>query len=290
VTRPRFTQLSHLALFWAFNDPLRCDPGDLPSLADRARPGSKHHLTTDGQGIPLAVSLTLFADRAYGHDKYRRLSHERGQFHGTGLRTFRWHQGPVGGEHPDRDVAKARGEPVDPPGPMGADCPILGRQQPGASVQLRRRPRHDQGTDRLLHRQDDLRGHQPCSRKSPPTGSQNASVDTGRSRPCTTSETRPWPRTPLASAPAPHPVRWAPSVAWRSVSSGQRTPTTLVGCPVWWLCQIAAVSARMRCMTRAMTPAGVWPHDSRGPARDGATCSPADLPTTHVTNVMTRNN
>jgi hypothetical protein len=168
VTRPRFTQLSHLALFWAFNDPLRCDPGDLPSLADRARPGSKHHLTTDGQGIPLAVSLTLFADRAYGHDKYRRLSHERGQFHGTGLRTFRWHQGPVGGEHPDRDVAKARGEPVDPPGPMGADCPILGRQQPGASVQLRRRPRHDQGTDRLLHRQDDLRGHQPCSRKSPP--------------------------------------------------------------------------------------------------------------------------
>ncbi len=78
-----------------------------------ARPGSKHHVLTDGQGIPLAVSLTggnrndvsqflplldkilavavagvvgrprrkpdmLFADRGYDHDKYRRLVRQRG--------------------------------------------------------------------------------------------------------------------------------------------------------------------------------------------------------------------
>ncbi|MFL1897618.1 IS5 family transposase [Streptomyces tauricus] len=76
-----------------------------------ARPGSKHHIITDGQGIPLAVSLTggnrndvtqllplldkipavagvvgrprrrpdmLFADRGYDHDKYRRLLWQRG--------------------------------------------------------------------------------------------------------------------------------------------------------------------------------------------------------------------
>jgi transposase len=29
-----------------------------PSPVDRARPGSKHHVLVDGQGIPLAVSLT----------------------------------------------------------------------------------------------------------------------------------------------------------------------------------------------------------------------------------------
>jgi hypothetical protein len=29
-----------------------------PSPVDRARPGSKHHLLTDGNGIPLAVTLT----------------------------------------------------------------------------------------------------------------------------------------------------------------------------------------------------------------------------------------
>ena len=29
-----------------------------PSPVDRARPGSKHQVLTDGQGIPLAVSLT----------------------------------------------------------------------------------------------------------------------------------------------------------------------------------------------------------------------------------------
>jgi hypothetical protein len=29
-----------------------------PSPVDRARPGSKHHIITDGQGSPLAVSLT----------------------------------------------------------------------------------------------------------------------------------------------------------------------------------------------------------------------------------------
>ena len=82
-------------------------PKSGPSPVDRARPGSKHHVLTDGQGIPLAVSLTggnrndvtqlmplidkvpavagvvgrprnepdlLFADRGYDHDKYRRLS------------------------------------------------------------------------------------------------------------------------------------------------------------------------------------------------------------------------
>ncbi|WP_455431783.1 IS5 family transposase [Streptomyces flaveolus] len=82
-----------------------------PSPVDRARPGSQHHILTDGQGIPLAVSLTggnrndvtqllplldkippvagavgrprrrpdmLFADRGYDHDKYRRLLRQRG--------------------------------------------------------------------------------------------------------------------------------------------------------------------------------------------------------------------
>jgi hypothetical protein len=29
-----------------------------PSPVDRTRPGSKHHLLTDGNGIPLAVTLT----------------------------------------------------------------------------------------------------------------------------------------------------------------------------------------------------------------------------------------
>ncbi len=102
-----------------------------PSPVDRARPGSKHHILTDGQGIPLAVSLTggnrnasrnclpllekipavtgvvgrphrrpdtLFADRGYDHDKYRRPLRQRGirpviaerdRPHGTGLGTFR---------------------------------------------------------------------------------------------------------------------------------------------------------------------------------------------------------
>ncbi|WP_257581644.1 IS5 family transposase [Streptomyces sp. TLI_146] len=89
----------------------RKGPKSGPSLVDRARPGSKHHILTDGQGIPLAVSLTggnrndvtqmlplldkipsvagvvgrprkrpdkLFADRGYDHDKYRRLLWQRG--------------------------------------------------------------------------------------------------------------------------------------------------------------------------------------------------------------------
>lgn len=86
------------------------EPRSGPSPVDRARPGSKHHVITDGQGIPLAVSLTggnrndvthlplldkipavagvagrprrrpdmLFADRGYDHDKYRRLLRQRG--------------------------------------------------------------------------------------------------------------------------------------------------------------------------------------------------------------------
>jgi transposase len=82
-----------------------------PSPVDRARRGSKHHLLTDANGIPLAVSLTggnrndvtqllplidgvepvhgkigrprqrcqrLLADRGYDHDKYRRELRHRG--------------------------------------------------------------------------------------------------------------------------------------------------------------------------------------------------------------------
>ncbi|MDX2691976.1 IS5 family transposase [Streptomyces ipomoeae] len=89
----------------------RRGPKSGPSPVDRARPGSKHHVLTDGQGIPLAVSLTggnrndvtqlvplldkvpavagvvgrprrrpdaLLADRGYDHDKYRRLVRARG--------------------------------------------------------------------------------------------------------------------------------------------------------------------------------------------------------------------
>ncbi|WP_435839304.1 IS5 family transposase [Streptomyces anthocyanicus] len=89
----------------------RRGPKSGPSPVDRARPGSKHHLIVDGQGIPLAVSLTggnrndvtqleplldeipavagqvgrprrrpdaLLADRGYDHDKYRRLLWQRG--------------------------------------------------------------------------------------------------------------------------------------------------------------------------------------------------------------------
>ncbi|MGW7068746.1 IS5 family transposase [Streptomyces sp. NPDC054855] len=107
-------------------------PKSGPSPVDRARPGSKHHIVTDGQGTPLAVTLTggnrhdvtqllplldkipavagvagrprrrpdaLLADRAYDHDKYRRLLWqrgirpviaERGVEHGSGLGVFRW--------------------------------------------------------------------------------------------------------------------------------------------------------------------------------------------------------
>lgn len=86
-------------------------PKSGPSPVDRAQPGSKHHVLTDGQGIPLAASLTsgnrndvtrllplldrvpavarfvgrprrrpdaLLADRGYDHDKYRRLLWQRG--------------------------------------------------------------------------------------------------------------------------------------------------------------------------------------------------------------------
>ncbi|MEV0254747.1 IS5 family transposase [Streptomyces sp. NPDC050732] len=90
-----------------------CPPGPKsgPSPVDRARPGSKHHLIVDGQGIPLAVTLTggnrndvtqllplldkippvagrvsrprrrpsaLLADRGYDHDIYRRQLWQRG--------------------------------------------------------------------------------------------------------------------------------------------------------------------------------------------------------------------
>jgi transposase len=82
-----------------------------PSPVDRARTGSKHHVITEGHGIPLAVSLTggqrndvtqlmpliaaippvrgrrgrprkrpdaVYADRGYDHDKYRRQAREKG--------------------------------------------------------------------------------------------------------------------------------------------------------------------------------------------------------------------
>jgi transposase len=82
-----------------------------PSPVDRGRPGSKHHLITDGHGTPLAVILTggnrndvtqllplidaippirgrvghprrrpdsLFADRGYDHDIYRGQVRARG--------------------------------------------------------------------------------------------------------------------------------------------------------------------------------------------------------------------
>ncbi|MFB7999387.1 IS5 family transposase [Streptomyces sp. NPDC056002] len=82
-----------------------------PSPVGRGRPGSKHHVIVDRQGIPLAVSLTggnrhdvtqliplldaippigglrgrprnrpkrIFADRGYDFDKYRRLLWKRG--------------------------------------------------------------------------------------------------------------------------------------------------------------------------------------------------------------------
>ncbi|MFJ3779332.1 IS5 family transposase [Streptomyces sp. NPDC090075] len=89
----------------------RKGPQSGPSPVDRARPGSKHHVIIDAQGIPLAVSLTggnrddvtqllplvdkipsvagtvgrprrpldaLLADRGYDHDKYRHLLWARG--------------------------------------------------------------------------------------------------------------------------------------------------------------------------------------------------------------------
>ncbi|MGC0327067.1 hypothetical protein RKD23_000057 [Streptomyces sp. SAI-170] len=100
---------------WSGDDRLLPCPGRTPgpvggpSPVDRARPGSKHHIVTDGQVIPLVVLLTggkhndvthllpldklpsvaglvgrrrrrpdmLFADRAYDHDKYRRLLRQR---------------------------------------------------------------------------------------------------------------------------------------------------------------------------------------------------------------------
>lgn len=103
-----------------------------PSPVDRGCPGSKHHVLTDANGTPLRVSLTggnrhdvtqliplvqavpairvlrgrprhvprvLYADRAYDHDKYRRLLRarritphiaRRGQDYGSGLGTIRW--------------------------------------------------------------------------------------------------------------------------------------------------------------------------------------------------------
>ncbi|WP_449341991.1 IS5 family transposase [Streptomyces aurantiogriseus] len=90
---------------------VRGPPAGAQKRPQPGRPGSKHHVITDGQGIPLAVSLTggnrndvtqllplldkipavagvvgrprqrpdmLFTDRGYDRDKYRRLLRERG--------------------------------------------------------------------------------------------------------------------------------------------------------------------------------------------------------------------
>ncbi|MFC4859387.1 IS5 family transposase [Actinophytocola glycyrrhizae] len=89
----------------------RRGPKSGPSPVDRARPGSKHHVLTEGAGIPLAVSLTggnrndvteletlveaippvrgrrgrprrrpdeLYGDRAYGHTKYLNMLRAKG--------------------------------------------------------------------------------------------------------------------------------------------------------------------------------------------------------------------
>ncbi|WP_225077679.1 IS5 family transposase [Streptomyces sp. CoT10] len=103
-----------------------------PSPVDRARAGSKHHLITEAHGIPLAALLTggnrndvtqlmplieavppvrgrrgrpgrrpdtLYADRGYDHDKYRKQVRavgiipaiaRRGTEHGSGLGVHRW--------------------------------------------------------------------------------------------------------------------------------------------------------------------------------------------------------
>ena len=90
---------------------LKDGPKTGPSPVDRDKPGSKHHLITEGHGIPLAVSLTggqrndvtqlmpliqaippvrgrrgrprkrpdaVYADRGYDHDKYRRQVRAKG--------------------------------------------------------------------------------------------------------------------------------------------------------------------------------------------------------------------
>ncbi|TDD85850.1 IS5 family transposase [Actinomadura rubrisoli] len=90
---------------------LKGGPKTGPSPVDRGRPGSKHHVLTDGHGSPLALTLTggnrndvtqllplletvppvrgrvgrprrrpgrLLADRGYDHDKYRRLVRAKG--------------------------------------------------------------------------------------------------------------------------------------------------------------------------------------------------------------------
>ncbi|MEV0594977.1 IS5 family transposase [Nonomuraea cavernae] len=111
---------------------LKGGPKTGPSPVDRGKTGSKHHVITEGNGTPLAVSLSggnrndilqllplieaippvrgkvgkprrrprsLYADRAYDHDRYRRQLRDkriepiiprRGTAHGSGLGVHRW--------------------------------------------------------------------------------------------------------------------------------------------------------------------------------------------------------
>ncbi|MFD4636557.1 IS5 family transposase [Lentzea sp. NPDC058436] len=107
----------------------RRGPQKRPSPVDRARPGSKHHVITEGGDIPTAYKLTggnvtqllplieaippvrgkrghprrrpdaLYADRAYDFDKHRKelrakgidpQNAQRGTDHGSGPGTVRW--------------------------------------------------------------------------------------------------------------------------------------------------------------------------------------------------------
>ena len=99
-----------------------------PGPVDRARPGPKHHVITDGHGTPLAITLTggnrhdvtqlpplpdaiprirgargrprhrprmLFADRGYDFDKPRRLLRQRGIRPGIAHRAYRTAPAPA---------------------------------------------------------------------------------------------------------------------------------------------------------------------------------------------------
>jgi transposase len=101
--------------------------GDLtgPNPTDRGKPGTKYHIATDGEGVPVACAATaanvndtllferlflaafavvarirtVFADKGYDAERHRELCrkfgaapdiHKRGQPHGSGLGKRRW--------------------------------------------------------------------------------------------------------------------------------------------------------------------------------------------------------